>query len=124
MIGHAPLVAMRTKGIKPAAVYLSDDLTQIARDWHAPLTLSGQPMPKHSPHIAIEPADRIRSLDLRFLVGLCVFVSSDDEKRAKAIFEACKQAGAALVVGAHIDAHQRHTNPNNWIEIFDGATHG
>ena len=124
MIGHAPLIAMRTAGRKPASVYVTDEVTPLSRDWHAPVTLTGKPMQPHTPCIAVEPKDSIGSLDMRFLVGLAVFVSGSTENRAKAMFEACKQAGAALVVGAHIDAHQRHTNPNNWIEIFDGATHG
>ncbi len=124
MIGHTPLIALRTAKRKPAAVYVSDEVTQLTRDWHAPVTLSGKPMEQHAPCIAIEDKDSIGSLDLRFLVGLVVFVSGNTESRAKAMFEACKSAGAAMVVGCHVDAHQRHTNPNSWIEIFDGATHG
>jgi len=123
MIGHAPLIAMRTAGRKPASVYMSDEVTQLARDWHSPVTLSGVPMEQHAPCIAIEAKDSIGSLDLRFLVGLVVFVSGSTENRAKAIFEACKQAGAAKVIGCHAHQDRRDTS-QKWIEFFDGATHG
>lgn len=123
MIGHAPLIAMRTAGRKPASVYVTDEVTPLSRDWHAPVTLTGKPMQPHTPCIAVEPKDSIGSLDLRFLVGLVVFVSGSTESRAKAMFEACKGAGAAKVVGCHVHEDRRDTTPQ-WIEFFDGATNG
>jgi hypothetical protein len=121
MQGHTALIAMRKTGIKPAAVYVSDEVTQLTRDWHAPVTLTGKPMEQHSPCIAIEATDRIRSLDLRFLVGLVVFVSGETEARAKEMFEACKRAGAVRVIGCHTATNRKQANPNSWIEIFEGA---
>ena len=119
MIGHEPLIAMRKTGIKPASVYVSDEVTQLTRDWHAHRTLSGLPMQQHAPCIAIEDKDTVQRLDLRFLVGLVVFVSGSTEARAKAIFEACKRAGAARVIGCHTATNRRNADPNSWIEIFE-----
>jgi len=125
MLGHTPLIALRKQGIKPAAVYLSDEVTQLVRDWHAPVTLTGKPMEQHSPCIAIEDKDAPHRLDLRFLVGLVVFVSGNTESRAKAMFEACKKAGAAKVIGCHTATSRRHADLNSWIEIFvKGADRG
>jgi hypothetical protein len=118
MIGHDPLIAMRKTGIKPAAVHLVDEVCQLARDWHAPQTLSGQRMQQHTPCIAIEDKDAVQRLDLRFLVGLVVFVSGNTEARAKSMFEACKRAGASRVIGCHTHVDRRDTTPQ-WIEIFE-----
>jgi hypothetical protein len=116
MLGHTPLIAMRTKGIKPAAVFVSDEITQIVRDWHSPVTLSGLPMAMHTPHIAVEPKDAISRLDWRFLFGLTVFAYSDNEKTAQALFAACKKAGAAVVVACHTHAKRNDETPQ-WMEM-------
>ena len=118
MIGNEPLKQMRLKGIKPQAVWVLDYDCQISRDWHSPRTLSGQPMQKHLPSISIEPLDRIGALDLRFLVGLEVHASSGDESRAKALFEACKKSGAAIVVGCHTQDEKHYTEQTGWVEVY------
>ncbi len=116
MQGHTALIAMRKTGIKPAAVYVSDEVTQLVRDWHAPVTLTGKPMEQHSPHIAVEATDTIRRLDLRFLFGLTVFAYSDKEQTAKSLFEACKKAGAAVVVACHSHTNRNDETPQ-WMEM-------
>jgi hypothetical protein len=79
-------------------------------------------MKPHYPSVSIEPKDAIKSLDLRFLVGVEVYTSSSDEKRAKALFEACKRAGASLVVGCHTQDESR--TQTGWAEIWrkDGVS--
>jgi len=118
MIGHLPLIKLRMRGVTPAAVWVHDYMTPISKDWHQPVTLSGKKMPKHYPTISIEPKDVIRSLDLRFLLGVEVYTSSSDEKRAKALFDACKRAGASLVVGCHTQDEKHYTEQSGWAEIW------
>jgi hypothetical protein len=119
VIGHIPLIELRKSGVRPEVVYLSDEVSQIVRDWHAPRTLTGKRMVPHAPHIAILPEDRLQTLDLRFLVGLDVRISSDDETRAKAMFEACKRAGASRVVGCQTQPDRHYTDQSGWIEIYE-----
>lgn len=120
MTGHEQLKKMRLMGMKPQAVWVVDYQTQISRDWHAPRTLTGKPMEQHQPSVSIEPTDKINSLDMRFLVGLVVHVSSSEEKRAKALFKQCKAAGASIVIGCHTQDHKHYTDQSGWIEIFRG----
>lgn len=124
MIGHLPLIKLRMRGITPSAVWVHDYLTPVSKDWSAPVTLSGKPMKPHYPSVSIEPKDAIRSLDLRFLVGVEVYTSSSDEKRAKALFEACKRSGATLVVGCHTQDDKHYTEQAGWAEIWrkDGVS--
>lgn len=124
MIGHEPLKNLRMRGIKPKAVWVVDYPSQISRDWHAPVTLSGLPMDRHYPSISIEPKDRIESLDLRFLVGLEVHTSSGNENRAKALFEACKRAGAGIVVGCHTQDDKHYTDQSGWFEVYRKEKNG
>ncbi len=122
MIGHEPLIQMRLQHMRPAVVYIHDKVHQLARDWHAPKSISGIPLEAHDPHISIEPKDAIRSLDMRFLVGLEVRVASDDEKRAKALFDVCKKYGASRVVGCHTPDTPRSEINNWWLEIYEEET--
>lgn len=107
---------MRMAGRKPDVVYIGEAVTQLVRDWHMPRTRSGIAMEPHTPRIAITTAERLEALDLRFLVGLEVRVSASTESRAKGLFEACKRAGAARVIGCALD------DPMGWVEIFNKDT--
>ena len=92
MRGHLPLVAMRRRGFKPDCCWLTDlDVLELYRDWH--LARNG------TPWVLIEPGESLERLDLRFLVGLQVFVSIDDPERMRAVVEACRTAGAARAIG-------------------------
>ena len=120
MIGHTQLIALRRRGVKPTAVYITDMVHQLARDWHDPRSLSGVRFnAMHDPHISIEPTDKIRHLDFRFLVGLDVRVSSDDEAVARELFRACIDAGAQQVVGCHTKPGAMLNDQSVWIEIFN-----
>jgi len=124
MIGHEPLKNLRMRGIKPRAVWVIDYPSQISRDWNAPVTVSGLPMDRHYPSVSIEATDRIHDLDLRFLVGLEVHASSGNETRAKALFEACKRSGAALVIGCHTQDDKHYTDQTGWLEVYTKENHG
>jgi hypothetical protein len=94
MRGHEPLVAMRLRGRKPEACWIVEsDGLGITRDWQQ------WDASEASPHVLIEPGDQLQRLDLRFVVGLDVFLDFDDFDRMAAVCEACKLAGAARVVG-------------------------
>ena len=83
------------------------------------MTYSGKQSEPHAPTIAIEPVDRIKTLDMRFLVGLDVVVAMNDEKRAKELFEACKKAGVEKVIACHLQDGRHYNDQNGWIEIYE-----
>lgn len=86
MRGHDAIIAMRKTGRRPAVVFLND--FPCAIDW-----------PRFGDHATVDvSADRPEMLDLRFLVGMTVNILGTDEDRAKRLVEACKAAGAVLVV--------------------------
>lgn len=94
MKGHEPIIAMRQRGRVPAAVrlHLCADLpASLWRDWPT-FTTTAQ--------VHIADADNLRRLDLRFVVGLLVWVDGDDAARVVAVEAAVKAAGAARVLAA------------------------
>ena len=100
MKGHEKLIAMRLKGKKPEIVFLNDFPCKTdwfeTKDRHVTVSIHG---------------DDIQRADLRFLVGMTVSATSEDETRARELLEACKRAGAAVVgVGC----------PENWKTGYKG----
>ena len=75
MRGHAQLIAMRRKGFRPAAVWITTDLDAMRcwRDWH-------EIRPAHA-QIEVERNDQPALLDLRSLIGLQVTVTGSDAAR-------------------------------------------
>ena len=96
MRGHKEITDKRIAGYKPQIVFINDFKCYDADD-----TVS-------------TAGDTIRELDLRFLHGLVVSISSDTEKRAKELFNACKQAGCKTVAANHVT---RLGQPG-WAEIW------
>lgn len=91
MRGHEALIALRRSGLRPSLVDI--DLEPCPwRNW------ADWPEWTTVPQIEVQPTDSIRLLDLRFLVGLTVQVSGFDGPRVWAMFEACREAGAARVL--------------------------
>lgn len=92
MQGHQTLVAARQRGRKPAAVNL-----HIAAEW--PCKPGVFDMPAHE--VFVTPAESARRVDLRFLVGLDVFVTAPENEGAAVLpwCQACVAAGAAQVIG-------------------------
>lgn len=93
MRGHEKIIAMRLRGKAPEVVFLND--WPCETDWAE----WGE-----FPTVCVA-GDSIPLLDLRFLIGLTVSISSDSEERAKALFEACKAVPVAVVVSLHIDGN-------------------
>jgi len=106
MRGHETIIRLRSAGKRPAFVFVNDWPCQT--DWletgeHATVCTAG---------------DAIPSLDLRFLVGLRVSVSSQSEERAKALFEACKAAGVEMVGAVHVKPEKRPYEQDGWVEVW------
>lgn len=88
---HEPLIAMRRRGMRPALVTLTDlPSTTPWEAWRETLPF---------PDVEIEPSDSPELVDLRFVVGLPVLVSIDDEQRMRRLVLAAEQAGAGRVYG-------------------------
>lgn len=100
MRGHDKLIALRLKGRKPRIVFVNDYPCDI--DWF------------ENPGSAVTvctAGDDLQTIDLRFLVGLTVSVSSPTENRAKALFEACKRYAAVVAAGCC-------TGRNGWAAVW------
>ena len=106
MKGHEKIIQMRMEKKKPAFVFINDYPCET--DWfetgmHANVCTAG---------------DSIERLDLRFLVDVAVSVSSEEENRAKALFEACKRANVSMVAATHTKAGQRPFDPVGWAAVW------
>jgi hypothetical protein len=90
MRGHDEIIRMRQGGKKPAMVFINDWPCRV--DWF-----------DNSDHATVSTAgDAVEALDMRFAVGLAVSISAQSESRAKALSDACKEAGADLVAACHV----------------------
>ena len=89
MRGHEPIIAMRRCGVVPAAVWLHDTpgRTDQPRKW----TETGL-----QAQVEIDADENPRRLDLRFAVGLTLWVQSTDERRLQAITEQAQLCGVAV----------------------------
>lgn len=115
MRGHEKIIEMRKQRSAPEFVFVND--YDCKTDWfdfgeYATVCTAG---------------DSIASLDLRYLKGMRVSVSALTERRAKALFNACKDAGAATVAAAHIDIGVHPFDQRCWSEVWHAeseAAHG
>jgi hypothetical protein len=82
---------MRLKGYTPADVHVDIEPSWTWRDW---------PQWTNHAQVLIEDRDSVALLDLRFLVGLMVFVQGNDRARVQAVASACAAAKAARVIAA------------------------
>lgn len=108
MRGHEDIIAMRKMGQAPANIHIND--YPCHTDWYdyneeATVCVAGEP---------------IKTLDLRFLVGMAVHIASCDESRAKALFEACKRASCKFVIACHIQENVPNWKQAGWIGVWRG----
>lgn len=108
MKGHEGIIQMRMKGQAPELVYL-DDFESTLSDWVENQT---------TPTVSLKN-DNVETLDLRFLVGLSVCVTSRTEDRAKRLFKACKAAGAKWVGASHTEVYG-YKAKTGWMELYYG----
>jgi hypothetical protein len=106
MRGADKLIELRRSGRRPAVVFLNDYPTHAAFLDGTTVDISG---------------DDLSGLDLRFLVGLTVSTGATTENRAKAILEACKRAGAAVVACCLIRANPQDRTQTDFLEIWNGT---
>jgi hypothetical protein len=118
MLGHIPIIKMRSKGKRPSIVFVNDYPTPEAKDWHNPGAAFGQVWEPDHATVQIDEGDNIAALDLRFLTGLTVSATGRTESRAKALFEACKRAGAKTVAAVHAIGLGTTRVESGWTEIY------
>ena len=117
MRGHEPIIAMRQGGTKPTIVFINDFPCAASRDWQNPGDKYGETWPADHATVSTD-GDQLSSLDLRFVVGLTVSISSHSEGRAKALFAKAKWFGAATVAATHYKPTASLTQRSGWTEIF------
>jgi hypothetical protein len=106
MKGHEKLIEMRIYGSAPKIVFLND--YPCKTNWF-----------ETGDHVTIcTHSDSIGSLDMRFLMGLAVSVSSSSENRAKALFNACKSYGAKTVAACHVQSGVHMLDQTGWAEVW------
>lgn len=111
MNGHQSILTMRRAGYVPAAVFVEDSESPVARDEAANWTSRPSPWTgEHMAHVVIAADDVPEALDLRYLVGLTVHLRCMRVgRRAQRIFDAIVAAGATLVAcvqGEDVWLHQ------------------
>ena len=114
MRGHLPLIAMRRRGIRPAAVWFSlDETDPRSADWHQ----------RHEPCVVeVLRGEGIGSLDLRFTVGMTVIVQGSNRDRCEAMHRALRAAGAAKVVTHAAQPTGRGDEFETVLQLVDDRT--
>jgi hypothetical protein len=113
MRGQDHLIAMRKAGTTPRIVFINDFPCKQSMDWHNPGEKYHEDWP--ADHVTIcTDGYPLSSLDFRFVVGLTVSICSENEGRAKALFEKAKEFGANTVAASHITT----SNEPTWCEMY------
>lgn len=107
MNGHLEIIALRKRKVKPEFVFLNDYECQT--DWfetgdHVTISLTNKDIPE--------------TLDLRFLVGTTVSISTESENRARRLLEACKRAGCSTVAVAVTDSSKKPWDQDGYMEVW------
>jgi hypothetical protein len=123
MIGHHPIIKMRSKGRRPSIVFINDFPTPEAMDWHNPGAAYKQVWEPDHATVQIDETDRIESLDFRFLNGMTVSATGSTEVRAKALFAACIASGAKTVAAVHAIGLGTLRVESGWTEIYHAQKH-
>ena len=106
MKGEQHIYEMRSKGLQPDWVFINDYPCQT--DW---------PLFNDFATICTD-GDSIAKLDMRFLVDCRVSIVSLSEKRAKALYKACKPY-ALMVAASVIDPKQNPNKQTGWNDQWD-----
>jgi hypothetical protein len=111
MRGHEEIIKMRMQGYAPDYINL-DDFAKPNRmiDWQKKFDESFTP-------IVCVSGDQIEMLDLRFLVNLTVNITSENEQRAKKLFDRAKKAGAKTVIAGYI-VIKGESGKTEWMESW------
>ena len=101
-----PIVVMRYLGKIPEYVFLED--SQGNPEWH---------LYDEMPTVSIL-GDDIKTLDLRFLVGLRVLASSESESRCKALLKVLKRHKVRYAMVNQIRTDQKPWQQTGFFETF------
>jgi hypothetical protein len=107
MKGHERLIDMRRAGKAPRFVFIND--YPCKTDWF------------ENPGDAVTVCthgDSVELIDLRFLVGLKVSISGEDEARVKKLYERCKASGVGMVAACHIQPGVKRWDQAGWAEVW------
>lgn len=107
MRGHEHLIQMRLNRKAPRIVFVND--YPCKTDWF------------DNPGDAVTictHGDDIKTLDIRFLVGLAVSISSPSESRAKALYARCRAIGVATVGACHVQSDKKPWEQTGWAEVY------
>ena len=107
MKGHERLIDMRRAGKAPRFVFLND--YPCKTDWF------------ENPGDAVTVCthgDSVELIDLRFLVGLKVSISGEDEARVKKLYERCKAIGVGMVAACHLQPGVKQWDQAGWAEVW------
>lgn len=106
MRGHENVIKLRMTGKRPQSIFVND--------WDC------QTDPRETGRMDVVncAGDVIELQDWRFLVGMTVSCSSPSEDRAKALFEACKAAGATLVGSVHSIPDGPYRQKSGWCAVW------
>jgi hypothetical protein len=106
MRGHEAIIELRRNRMAPPFVFIND--YPCDTDW----------LQDRAGSTVCVAGDHIPALDLRYLIGLKVSISSESEARAKALFDACKAAGARTVAACHIKPERRDWEQDGWATVW------
>jgi hypothetical protein len=109
MRGHEHIIELRKKGLLPESIFIEDYLTPFT-DWFEY---------NEYPHVCVD-GDTIETLDLRFLLGTVVHISTESESRGKALLNACIRHGARTVIACQTKKTMPERNEVLWMEVFNG----
>jgi hypothetical protein len=111
MRGHEHIIALRLKRLMPEAIFIDDySFPSPNIDWHE----NGE-----FPHVCVK-GDAIETLDLRFLIGTQVHISTESESRGKALLKACKKHGATTVIACQTVQTGPEKFETKWMEHYYG----
>lgn len=106
MRGHESIIQMRKQGKKPPFIFIND--YPCKTDWF-----------EHGEHATVcVHGDSLHSIDIPFVVGARVSISSPSEARAKTLFELAKEYGAKTVAACHVVANP--FKEQSWCEVWHG----
>jgi len=96
MKGHEGIIKLRIRGYKPSAVWLVD--YPCRTEWEK----FGD-----DPEVCVY-GDNLNTLDLRYIIGLDVHISGENEERAKRLLDLCIQHRANKVIAC----------ANDWVDCY------
>jgi len=111
MKGHEHIIALRKKRLMPEAIFIDD--------YSFPSPNTNWMEHGDFPHVCVS-GDQIEALDLRFLIGTQVHISTESESRGKALLKACKRHGATTVIACQTVKTGPEKFETKWMDVWYG----